>query len=79
MRNMEQERKNERMMQDARMIADPSRWPRRELHLKTQPWIQPKEFATLAPGSLVVINKNPTRPEERFDSISLMVERWSVD
>lgn len=72
----------ERMRQDGALILDHLLWPDpSRLHLKTQPWWKgEKEFGFIRPNAkTVVINKDPVKMNEGFDSISAMVEKWSVD
>jgi hypothetical protein len=61
----EKRRREERMRIDGAMIIDPNRWPGEDLHVKTQPFWDG--------------DKDGNRMNDHFDSISALVEKWSVD
>lgn len=74
-------RKEARMVEDGAMIIDPSRWPNHNLQVKTQPWWEGKpQFGFIRRGDkLTVHNKDAKEMNDHFDSISALVEKWSVD
>jgi hypothetical protein len=77
----EKKRRHDRMVMDGSMIIDPNRWPGEDLHVKTQPWHDgPKEQGIIRRNNLrLVINKDGNQMNDHFDSISELVEKWSVD
>jgi hypothetical protein len=77
----EKRRREERMRIDGAMIIDPNRWPGEDLHVKTQPfWDGEKEHGIIRRDNLrMVVNKDGNRMNDHFDSISALVEKWSVD
>ena len=50
--------KAKRIAEDIDMMNSPARWPDLVLHLKTQPWIEPRKFGFINEGSLNVILKD---------------------
>jgi hypothetical protein len=75
------ERRKQRMVEDGAMILDEGRWPNDPLHVKTQPWVEgEREFGLVhSTNKTTVINKDKRKMNEAFDSISALVEKWSVD
>lgn len=77
----EQRRRHLRMVNDGAFIIDHAWWPFLMLHVKTQPWWDgPEEFGLITRNQKTrVINKDPKGLNDHFDSISMLVEKWSVD
>lgn len=72
--------KAKRIVEDIDMMLHPDRWPDVILHLKTQPWIEPREFGFVShAGSLRVYLKDRAGHVETFTTIEELAERWSVD
>jgi hypothetical protein len=68
--------------QDAAMLSDAGRWPCNPIHLKTQPWIEPRRYGSTVAfkgqaSCIVIVDGQPG--VEEFDNIAEMAKVWSVD
>lgn len=73
-----------RMVEDGAKILDDASWlPATRLQVKTQPWWgdgAKQQFGFIKrDDKLTVHNKDAQEMNDHFDSISALVEKWSVD
>lgn len=73
--------REQRMRQDGAKILDDASWPATRLQVKTQPWWEgPKQFGFIKRTEKTTVhNKDAKEMNDHFDSISALVEKWSVD
>jgi hypothetical protein len=72
-----------RIAEDIDMMRHPDRWPDVILHLKTQPWIEPRMFGYMhqMKPHVVYLKDRPDNNHltEVFTSTDELAKRWSVD
>lgn len=79
--SMDSDAGRERMARDLAWISRPEAWwVKHQLRVKTQPWVEKRQFGVIGPHALttVAINGNGMTLEQ-FHSLEELVKRWSVD
>lgn len=76
---MDETYRKRRMAQDKAMIQSPHKWPDFVLHMKTQPWVEKREFGTIEETDLLAVHIKDGMETRHYPSLDSLVSVWSVD